>query len=190
MKIMGAIVASIAIVFTFQNCQKAPFADEIASQYRSNPAQKIDLKNEKISQLDVFIDESETITRSGRSFQLMVTKTLQIDLNSGVLQAVSDSGGAPVQYCLNENLKNELLGILKTSQICKTPSTPPAGTMCSMAIIPAYAQLLTDVSQYNLGYANDGCKTNMDDLCGDKSAMLKGFIAALKTNYKTLICLN
>jgi hypothetical protein len=186
-KILVAIIGSALVIFSFQNCQKAPYADEVSSLKPSVTA-KVDLQNEKISQLNVYTQESEMVARQGRTYELYVSKTLQIDLATGQIQVVSDVSNVPIDYCLTDSLKNELLGILKTSKVCKTAAETAPGVVCTMALIPPYAQLTTDAAQFNLGAASDGCRRNMDDLCGDQSAMLKGFIAALKTKYKSLTC--
>ena len=179
----------LAIIFSFQNCQKAPHVDEISSMHLSSShasSSKINLSSEQVQQIDVLIEEKETITRGGNTYDLMVNKMLEIDLKTGVFQVVSDLGGTPARYCLTESFKNELVSILKTSQICKSETVKDR--ICAQVIKPAYAQILTDVGQYDLGQSADSCGSESNDLCGDQAKMLKGFIATLKTQYKTLNC--
>ncbi|MBC7421647.1 MAG: hypothetical protein H7328_13040 [Bdellovibrio sp.] len=188
-KLLGLTCAGFIMIFSFQNCQKVPLANDVAalpSVAQLNNS-KIDLKDEKLNQVDFVITEKETVTRGSHTFDLMVNKTLQISLSSGVFQVVSDLGEGLVPYCLTESLRHELLSILKSSQICIAPDEP-AGQVCAQVIKLPYAQILTDIDQYDLGSATDSCGSGAQDLCGSQADMLKGYVAALKTQYKSLSC--
>lgn len=186
----SSAIAALAIIFSFQNCQKAPHADEISSSGNTaagSSSSKIDLASESIHQIDFIIVEKETVTRAGRTFDLMVNKTLEINLRTGAFDVVSDFGGVAVKKCLTEDLKNELTAILKTAKICKIAATVTADHVCTQSLKLPYAEILTDVGQYGL---IDGgvCGEVSNELCGEHKTLLKGFIASLKTQYKNLNC--
>ena len=187
-KLLGGIVAVlVVVVFCFQNCQKNPTANGMTSISSSQAQGKVNLQDENVSQIDFLIQENETVTRVSRTYQLVVNKTLKINLTSGVFQVVSDLGGAAAEYCLTNSLKDELVSLLKSSQICKSEAVS-SGQVCAQVVKRPYAQVLTDINQYDLGGASDSCGSNSQDLCGSQASMLQGYLAALKSQYKNLIC--
>lgn len=186
LKLVGGLVLGLVIMFSFQNCAQAPRADDISGQ-TSAFAAKVDLQGEKLNQIDFLIQENESVSRAGRTYSLAVNKNLQVNLITGVMSVVSDLGGPATEFCLTEGLRNELISVLKASQICKKPEAP-AGKLCTMVMKLPYAQIRTDVDQFDLGAANDGCGSGGVDLCGAQADMLKGYAAALKARYKSLSC--
>ncbi len=185
-KLFAGIFSAFLIVFSFQNCSQAPRADEVTYSAELT-SMKVDLQSERMKQVDFLIQENESVTRAGRTYSIAVNKTLQVDLITGIFKIASDLGLDPNDYCLTDSLKQELLTILKGSQICKNPDIA-SDKVCTMVLKPSYAQILTDVDHYDLGSANNGCGAGSVDLCGSQPDMLKGFIAALKNQYKSLSC--
>lgn len=188
MKIVGVVVATLLAGFVaFQNCQQVPHPDDLSNAGDQKSANKIDLKGHKISEISLLFLENETVSRNSGSYQVQVNKTLKISLPSGTIAVSSDLDNQVVNYCLTETLTNEVIEILKTSQICKNPDPAP-GQVCTMALKLPYAEIFTEKETYSLGGASDGCGTNGMDLCGEQAAVLQGFVASVKTNYKSFAC--
>ncbi|MBC7459018.1 MAG: hypothetical protein H7235_12105, partial [Bdellovibrionaceae bacterium] len=87
---LGAIVG-LVVLFSFQNCSKSKH-DDLTSDSTTSSS-KISLSSERVKQIDIVISELETLNRAGSSYDLMVNKTLEIDLDSGIFQVASDLGG-------------------------------------------------------------------------------------------------
>lgn len=185
----GAVAIVLAGFVAFQNCQQAPHPDDLSSLAKNADANsmKADLQGLKISEVNFLFSETETANRSSGSYQILVNKTLKVFLPSGEIILSSDLDSKTNRYCLTETLTNEILHILKTSQVCKKPD-PPAGQICTMAVKLPYAEIITEKETFSLGGASDGCGSNSFDLCGDQAAVLQGFIASVKTNYKSFSC--
>jgi hypothetical protein len=103
-KIVVALLATVILgFFAFQNCQKAPHADDISNDSNVssiNSTNKVDLAGQKISEISFLIQEDETIARASGSYELVVNKTLKINLNTGALTVVSDTNPTPTNLCL------------------------------------------------------------------------------------------
>lgn len=184
------IVAVFIILFSFQNCQKPPHPDEISGQALSSvrSTDKIDLSQLALNSVNFIVQDTQVVTKAGNSYQVNYNKTLQIDLKTGVITESSDLSAETFSYCLNTGLKNELISILKSSQVCKNQPKLPTGTVCTQVIKLPYAQLFTSGEQFDLGSSSDGCGSNSIDLCENQSDSLKGYIEALKKQYKQLAC--
>lgn len=189
MKLVGAIIAILfAGLMAFQNCQQAPHPDDLSNENDSQSStNKIDLKSHKISEVSIIFNENETVPRNSGSYQIQVNKTLKISLPSGQISMISDLDNKVEQYCLTETLTNEVIGILKTSQVCKKPD-PPAGQICTMVVKLPYAEITSEKQVFSLGGASDGCGSNSFDLCDDQAIVFQGFVAFVKTNYKSFSC--
>lgn len=189
--VVSLVVATATILFSFQNCQKPPHPDEINTQALntvSAATSMVDLGQESVVSLDIFIPDSKIVTKAGNSYQINYNLILKIDLVTGQMVETSDLDSQASTYCLSEQLRNELISILKSSQVCQTQPQLSDDVVCSQAIQSPYAQVFTSKSQYDLGTASDGCGHNLIDLCGDQSSMLKAYIENIKKNYKQLIC--
>ncbi len=194
MKYITAAVASLfVLLFSFQNCQKSPSAEDVTIPAVNisvgNSTAKVDLNQQIINNISFILQDSKVVTQAGNTYQINYFKTLQIDLNTGLLAESSDLDAQVNNYCLTNALKNELLSILKASQICQSGVNSSGNRMCSQMVKMPYAQLQTSTAQFNLGSATDSCDSNLVDLCGDQPSLLKGFIASLKNQYKQLNCL-
>lgn len=185
---LASIIAGVIILFSFQNCQKSPYADEISSlSLAANSSNgQVDLSKEALLEVNVVISEKEIVTKNNQNFEILVGKNLSIDLSTGVIQITSDLGSSSTA-CLTESLKQELVSILKSAQICKSGEGSP-NQMCTQAIVPAYAQIKTSQDQYDLGFSPNGCGNNVLDLCGEQASLFQGYIQALKNQYKNLNC--
>ena len=181
------LFVAVIILFSFQNCQKSPYADEISTKVAANAnANNVDLSKESLDQVSFIFSEKEVVTKNNQNFEIFINKSLEIDLASGVVHVLSDLGDAATA-CLTENLKQELVSILKSSQICQSAPGAP-DQMCTQVITPAYAQIKTSKDQFDLGFSSNGCGHNVLDLCGEQAALLHGYIQALKNQYKNLSC--
>lgn len=188
--VVGAITAALIILFSFQNCQKPPYPDVISSQNLQSvgSSDKIDLNQEAVDSVSFLVQETKIVTKAGNSYQINYNKILNINLKTGVLSEGSDLGSETVNYCLTESLKNELVSILKSSQVCRTQPSLPAGVVCTQAVKLPYAQVFTSREQFDLGSASDGCGSNGVDLCDDQSNFLKAYIEALNKQYQQMVC--
>lgn len=187
--IIGVLAVLITGVLAFQNCQQAPHPNELAKtdQNVDGNAVKVDLQGEKISAIHFLFSENEKVFRSSGSYQVDVNKTMKVYLPSGEIDLISDLDSKTQRFCLTETLTNEVLHILKTSQVCKKPDPAP-GQVCTMVVKLPYAEIIAEKETFSLGGASDGCGSNSFDLCGDQASLLQGFIASVKANYKSFSC--
>ena len=188
-KEVASIFASVLILLiSFQNCQKPPYADEINGANIDAYSNSVDLGREVIQKVGFAFAATQTLIKAGNSYQVNYNKVLTIDVNSGAIIESSDIAPTKSDYCLSAALKNELVSILKSSQVCTRQPVLPAGTMCTQVLKLPYAQVVTAKAQYELGSATDGCGSNSVDLCDDQANILKGYIEALKKQYQQLSC--
>lgn len=190
-KLITSITASAFILLiSFQNCQKPPYPDEINGlNVNAVPSLgKIDLSKEEIISINFVIQDTQAVTKAGNTYQINYNKILEIDLKTGIIRESSDLDSTSSTFCLSESLKNELVSILKSSQVCRKQPTLPSGTVCTQVMKMPYAQLMTLGAQFDLGSATDGCGSNSLDLCDDQPDILKGYIEAIKKQYLQLAC--
>lgn len=192
--LVSTIGAALILLISFQNCQKPPYADEINSQVLNaigssgSDYNKVDLNQEAVDSINFLIQDSQIVSRAGKTYQINYNKTLQINLKTGNILESSDLSGETAHYCLTEALKNELIAILKSSQVCKKQQNSPAGSVCTQVMKLPYAQVMTSREQFDLGSASDGCGNNSIDLCESQPDLLKGYIEAIKKQYQQLVC--
>ncbi len=188
--VVSLIATVLTVLFVFQNCQQPPYPDQISSQdfNAAGNSKGINLDQESLQTISLIISTSKDITKAGNTYQLNYNKNLQIELKTGTILETSNMDNDSKLYCLNESLKNELVSILKSSQVCRTQPKLPEGTVCTQVIKSPYAQLVTDKEQFDLGSASDGCGSNTIDLCGDQSSILKAYITNLNNQYQQMKC--
>lgn len=188
------VVSAVVVTAAFQNCkQMKPGDGVIATQVPDGASDTvIDLSDKKILQVNFLIQEKQTINRSSGTYDSIVNKTLEINLDNSRINIVSDNevetADAPLALCLTNSLKNELESILQSSKVCKQSTNKTENQICTQVMKLPYAQIMTDQSQIDLGAASDGCGSNSSDLCGEQATVLKGYISNLKNIYKTLTC--
>lgn len=187
-EVSGILASVFVLLISFQNCQKPPYPDELNSSIISAFSNRADLGLESIRAVVFLIPATQTVVKAGNNYQLNYNKVLTIDVNTGVMTESSDVVATTAEFCLTTVLKNELISILKSSQVCTKQPALPAGTICSQVLKLAYAQVLTSNAQYELGSASDGCGSNSVDLCDDQPNILKGYIEAVKNQYQQLSC--
>ena len=187
---IASLVAVLVLLVSFQNCQQPPHPDEINGKnvLASGVISKVDLNEERVKNVNFIFEDQTIVNRAGQDYTVKYNKTLQVDLTSGVIVQTSDLDAGSNQYCLTEDLRVELVSILKSSQVCKSGVKQQSGQVCAQSIKLAYAELLTDREEFQLGYATDACGSNSIDLCEGQSNLLKGYIQALKNQYSQLSC--
>jgi hypothetical protein len=189
--VIGGLAVVLTLLLSFQNCQKPPHPDEINQvSLNLNTAQKIDLNQEVVDSVNLIFQDSKVVSKAGHNYQVLYNKTLNVDLKTGVIVESSDIDSSTANYCLTQALKNELVSIIKASQVCRTGVDQNNQQVCGQAIQLPYAQLITSREQFNLGSASDTCGNNSIDLCEDQPNLLKGYILSLKNSYKQLTCSN
>jgi hypothetical protein len=185
-----SLFAGLVTLLSFQNCQKSPYQDEINLSKNGNvisTANKINLNEQRMSQVNFFYTEATTVTKNQHTFSMMAQVSQKIDLATGEITVDSDASDYVQTFCLTDDLKNELLSILNSSQICKAGAAP-ADRVCTAVYKVPYAQIFTTNDKYDLGSATDGCNSNAVDLCDSQSSLLKGFAANLKNKISKLNC--
>lgn len=191
--VWGFSIAALVLLVSFQNCQKPPHPDEIGSNgvYAAGVISKVDLSHESVKSVEFMVEDLKAVTHTtGNTIHVKYNKILDVDLNSGRISVTNDLDPSVVEnYCLTDDLKSELVSILKGSEVCKKGAVQPQDDrVCAQAIHNPYANLFTDREQFSLGYATDVCGSNSIDLCGDHADMLRGYIQALKAQYSSLSC--
>jgi len=182
--------AALVLLFSFQNCQKPPHPDEISSSRSASTdsSSKIDLNLEPIKSLQFSISDKKVLTKNGNTFEVIYNKSLHIDLDSGAIEESNDLDSGLNNYCLPSSMKDELVSILRSSQVCRVDRIPAAGQVCSQAIVSAYASLVTSREQFDLGYAASSCSGLSVDLCDEQPQILKAYIQAVKSQYQSYHC--
>ncbi len=186
--VVVAIITAAVGFFAFQNCQKSPHANDIAGPTDSSAKNSVSkLSETKLSKIDFIFPETEQIEKAGQSYSLEVNKTLEIDLSNGRMVLKSDASQITETYCLTETLHQELLQILKSSEICKS-APAKEGQICTQVMKLPYAILHTEKETIELGSATDGCGSNSMDLCGEQAQHIQGFWAQVKPNIRSYKC--
>lgn len=184
-------VAGLVILASFQNCQKAPYQDEISSLSKNasgtSSSNKVNLSEQRVDQVQFISKGPQTVTNNGKTYSLVVNTTQQVDLATGKISVSSDASADVQAYCLTDSLKNELLNIVKASSVCKSTAQSSAQA-CSQVLKLPYARIITSNEQFELGSATDGCGSNAVDLCDDQPSLLKGFAANLNSQLTSLVC--
>lgn len=193
MKTVLALVASVFVLLvSFQNCQKPPHPDEIASRdgaIAAGVVSKVNLNEESVQDVAFMVKAMTSVTHpSGHVYQVQHQKVLSIDLATGHMVVSSEMDNVTSTYCLTDEMKDELISLLSSSQVCKMGEQPSPGQLCAQSVQEPYAELQTDRSKFSLGYASDACGSNAVDLCGEQANMLKGYIQALNNQYASMAC--
>lgn len=185
------VISVFVLLVSFQNCQKPPHPDEIASRdgsYALGVVSKVDLNEESVQEAAFMVDGVTSVTHpSGHVYQVQHKKTLSVDLATGHMVVSSEMDGTTSTYCLTDEMKEELITLLRSSQVCQM-GEPPQGQVCAQSVQEPYAELQTDRQKFSLGYASDACGSNAIDLCGEQVNMLKGYIQALNSQYSAMAC--
>ena len=153
-----------------------------------NASTKLNLRDRKINEVHFISRETQTVTRGGKSFSMVMNVSYEILLPSGNILLENEQTGVQQNLCLNDSLKEELNSILASARICRNEKKPIQGTLCAQVLIPAYAKIVTDKEIFELGAASDSCGSGATDLCGDSVTLLKGFISHIKNQINNLTC--
>lgn len=187
---VASVLCFFVVMFSFQNCQKAPHPDEISNSsdnLSSQNVSKVDLQKEQLESVNFIVQDVKPFVRGGNTIDIKYNKSLKIDMDNGVIVESNDIDNTTAQFCLTDELKSELQTIIKSAQVC-TLEGKKSGQACAQVIVPPYAQITTDKDQFDLGSASDSCGSNSQDLCGEYSDMLKAFLQNLKTKYQSMSC--
>ncbi len=188
-----SFLVGFVILFSFQNCQKSPASDELSSVVavsggELNTSAKLNLSDRKINEVHFASRGTQTVTRSGKSFSIVMNVSYEVLMPSGQILLENEQTGVQQNLCLNDSLKEELNSILATASICINENKSVQGKLCAQVVVPAYAKIVTDKEIFELGASTDSCGSGAADLCGDSATLLKGFISHLKTQINNLTC--
>lgn len=182
------LLAAAAIVLSFQNCKKNVVSDEVNS---ISNVTKINLVDENPTSVVFYFEEVQTLPHGSGSYQVKGRSQLSVDLATGVVTKTTDPASQTNVYCLTEALKSELSALLAASQVCRFQRVPPAGTMCTMALLEAYADIITSRETFAVGSASDGCRSSSVELCDDtQTNVFQNYAEKLKNSYQQLSCPN
>jgi hypothetical protein len=169
--------ALVTLLMSFQNCGPgtSPTAMQPPTGQASPPT--ANLKVEKISDLSSI--ESFYLVNSQMMTEDFTISSLEVDLTSGsMIEVESESlepvGPHPAKHQLSATDLSTLQGLLQDASLCRIQRPIPPDMMCTQAIIPGYATIISAGQRYDLGLYGDGCKTSTVQLCDDaKSEQLK-----------------
>lgn len=211
-----SFLVGMIVLFSFQNCQKASNQDPSVlvnanpidshqSSSNQNTNSKLELSQYNISSIEFYYQDKQSVTKNGNTFEALVNKTIQIDFGSNSIKYKSDldnsnsgstnsdsvnSDSTNQNYCLSVDLKNEILNLLNAESVCKSSAAGASpNQVCTQAIKPAYAKIISSTDQFSLGSALDGCNKGLVDLCSEASiANLKNISNKIKTNLSQYLC--
>lgn len=190
---VASTLLGLMLLFSFQNCQRPPYKDELNNSLNQTVStqdvlgNKLSLANESIDQLNLYSEAVKQVTDQGRTYGLIVQKVLAVNTHTGEI-LVKDNTSDQIQgrYCLTPDLKNELKNILASSSVCKDDTVKTG--MCSQVLSKPYASIITAREQFDLGTATDSCGSNKIDLCDGQTELLKGFAAAVTRQLLQMPC--
>lgn len=185
------IVAPLLLIFGYQNCQKANLdavrvEDSMISESSLN-LKVVKLESERVESLQFKSREISQVVHGSNSISLVKILIYDFDIATGEFYIIDEDAQTNVRYCLNENLKNQIIQFLYASSVCKGGQTSSPEVMCTQAIQEGYANLITNREQFRLGYASDGCGNNAIDLC-DGAEDLKSWFAHVRSQLPNLQC--
>ena len=158
----------LAVVFTFQNCGKAPLQNLDATKTDYSKVEAVQFSELSVS------DESRDLS-------------LKVDLNSGSIEKSSFSGSRGMEHrCLSSSDRARLDGILLDASVCKPVQSRREG-MCLQVYTEAYATLSDSGNSISLGEKPDSCSIPVD-LCNEKAQELRVFVEELKARVDGMVC--
>lgn len=192
------LTAVTTLMLGFQNCAKQgvqPLPEGF------NAASVIDSTNADPSDTDkISVYNIPTSPNTKLAMESGVTPTsdqvyrYEIDLKSGIIESY-DHGENKVEdktFCLSQEELAEVKSILETSQLClaKEEAEDSGEKMCTFIYQFPYAVLLLgggNGHEVRLGEKVNGCDIP-DDLCGEHSNMLRGFIHSILGDMNRRAC--
>lgn len=187
-KIGFIFLFGLVTIFSYQNCYQPQKQTEknMDSMPVPNEVVLVDQSIEKVSFTESVIINQEL---NGKIISVKSNSIFEIDYQSGrIFQKDQNTGEVLNQYCLQSELKSELVQILETSKVCFTEKEIPAGQVCATVIQNPYSKILTSKEEYKLGYATDSCESQKVDLCDNNGELLKGWWKHVYTNLNSQTC--
>lgn len=199
-KLFFYLTAVTTLMLSFQNCAKQgiqPLPDSL------NASSIVDSTNANPSDTDkisVYNVAASTNTKLALAMNSGSTPTsdqvyrYEIDVKSGIIESY-DHGENRVEdktFCLSPDELSEVKSILETSQLClaKEEAEESGEKMCTFVYEFPYAVLLLgggNGREVRLGEKVNGCDIP-DDLCGEHSNMLRGFIHSILGDMNRRAC--
>lgn len=184
------IVVPFLLIFGYQNCQKSNFnqaATPSSETVSAFDVQKIVLAQESLQHLK--FQDSHVVQEAHGSTSISVIKNLvyDFDLASGEFHVQDQDAGSDEKYCLSESLKSDVNQLLAAASICKSGPNKIEDRVCAQVMTPAYAILITNRDEFQLGSASDACGSNAVDLC-ETSLQLKDWFQNTKVKLSSLAC--
>ena len=172
----------IVLLFSYQNCQKAPYSEAVgpvspsANQNVQNDIAEekiiVDLDGTSIQNL-IFTDRMPVqMNHSGKAYTLLDMVQFSIDWQSGQVQQTSSQNHLLGKYCLNKESLAVLKGLLSAGQVCEYHKAP-SSQVCAQIMVPGYIRVLTTGGLVEIGSQSDSCGTQRTDFCDDRGTSLK-----------------
>ena len=165
MRILTMLLSFICIVL-FQNC---------GNQDLSDPAMASSIDGETWTPVGQIAKASSmTVQRQALLFDL--------DLSTGAISG--RLGGQDAEgLCLVPDRLSDIQGLIEGAKVCEIERDFPEDTLCSMALIPAYATVSVEgeAQRFELGAATNGCRTRETNLC-ESSDQLEILLNALSVD--------
>jgi hypothetical protein len=169
MKQLSFLVGVFVLVISFQNCSQHN-ANLSESESSLNPQKK---GESNIIETPIYEVKKLVLWNSSKM------QFLDLDVSTGKMTAFEEGGTVlGDQYCLSANELSEVKTILLNSSVCETALDyeQMKDQVCTMLYKYPYASIDTGKNEFRLGEQTSGCDIPAD-LCGDKSQMLKNFVA-------------
>lgn len=175
----------LVLLFSYQNCSRSNFGDELAQKAQAEA--RIHLSDIQVQQVKFNTQKEAQIQKGSATFKVLANVQYVLDPETGVLAEYDESADSFTTYCLTESLLVEARNILSAGELCKAPAMPPE-TVCATVITPPYAELVTQNDVIKLMPGLNACYGG-HDLCVQPSS-LKNWIETVKSQLPQLTCGN
>lgn len=182
MKIPSIVFLVFILLFSYQNCSEKKLADE--TSFDENRRSLTDLQ---VNQVKFSAEKESEIQKASNTFKVRTQVQYVLDPETGVLAEYDEAAETFATYCLTENLLVDVRSILSGSRVCTAPPDPP-DVVCTMAIVPSYAEIVTQNEVLKLGYSSSGCMGGSIDLCDSQPNELKSWIDSVRSQLPQLGC--
>lgn len=187
------ILLPFVMIFFYQNCSPNGFdqGKQITDYKVSGIDQSfppIELSKENVQEISFISNEPVLVNEKGRNIMIMMDLQYKVDLQAREVLKFNPKQGTTQKYCLSEPTFKNLRTALLSTSICKFLAEKDDNEVCSQAVVPAYARLITSRDSLDLGYSTDSCGTNKIDSCESDPNYIKGWIQHFLANLNTQTC--
>lgn len=183
-----SLILTVMTLFFFQNCNRMTTTADLVNSADNSSVSKSNITVETIKSVSFYVDGLQTVNKAGGSFSVKYKKILKLNLSTNELIETNDFDSSVQVYCLPNEIKEELLGILNAAQVCKSQDSS-GDQICGMAMQLPYCEIEMPNEVIGLGSATDTCHRNAIDLCDDQHVeSLKSYMDSLNSSYQSMSC--